>query len=48
MCYHSEDVNDKAYGPECAAKAIEALHGRDMGSDKILYVKEALKMSERE
>ena len=48
VCFHSEDPNDREYGPACARKAVDELNTRDMGNGKILYVREALKLSERE
>lgn len=39
---------NKEYGPECAIKAIENLSGRDIGENMKLYVRHAMKKSERE
>lgn len=48
VCFNAEDKNDREYGPKCAGDAVEGLNGKDMGNGKKLYVKEALKKSERE
>ena len=52
VCYNSEDKSDREYGPKCAEEAVSALHNADevLGiplEDKKLYVKEALKKSDR-
>jgi len=49
VCYSSEDKADREYGPMCAQKAVEALHDKEIeeGSGKKLYVREALKKTER-
>ena len=39
---------DKEYGPACAAKAIEALHGRKMDNNLQLYVRAAMKKEDRQ
>ena len=46
VCYDDEKGN-KEYGPECAQKAIEGLNGKDMGNGLKLYVKHAMKKTER-
>jgi len=53
VCYNSEDKNDREYGPQCAERAVLELHNADEVNgipltDKKLYVKEALKKSDRE
>lgn len=48
ICYGTADGADREYGPKCAAKAVEALDNKDFGNGKLLYVKPALKKSERE
>jgi polyadenylate-binding protein len=53
ICFNSEDKSLREYGPQCAQKAVEALHnaGEVLGeklTDKKLYVKEALKKRDRE
>lgn len=53
VCYNSEDKNDREYGPACAERAVLELHNADEVNgipltDKKLYVKEALKKSDRE
>ena len=52
VCYNSEDKSNREYGPKCAEEAVSALHNADevLGIplvDKKLYVKEALKKSDR-
>jgi len=53
VCYNSKDKNDREYGPACAERAVLELHNADAVNgipltDKKLYVKEALKKSDRE
>ena len=54
ICYNSEDKSDREYGPRCAAEAVEKLNGESvvngvvMPDNKKLYVKEALKRTDRE
>lgn len=55
VCYMSQDKNDHEYGPMCAGKAIEALHGRDIEIEEDkgkktykLYVSQALPKPQRE
>jgi len=58
VCYNSDDKNNRQYGPECAERAVLELHNADQVTgldgktvqlnDKKLYVKEALKKSDRE
>lgn len=48
VCYEDPDGVNKEYGPDCAWKAIEGLSGKDMGGDLKLYVRQAMKKSERE
>ena len=53
ICYNSDDKNDREYGPRCAERAVLELHNADEVNgipltDKKLYVKEALKKSDRE
>lgn len=50
VCYDDPSGKDKAYGPECVNKAIEALMGREMspGPDGLkLYVRHALSKQQR-
>ena len=47
ICFGSSDLNDREYGPKCAAKAIEEMNEKVVG-DKTLFVGPALKKSERE
>ena len=52
VCYNSDDKSNREYGPKCAEEAVSALHNADevLGIplvDKKLYVKEALKKSDR-
>ena len=52
ICYNSEDKSDREYGPKCAEAAVNELHNADeingiALNDKKLYVKEALKKSDR-
>jgi RNA recognition motif-containing protein len=48
VCYDDPKGVNKEYGPECAAKAIEALNGKEMGGDLKLYVRHAMKKADRE
>jgi RNA recognition motif-containing protein len=48
VCYDEPEGVNKEYGPECAAKAIEGLHGQDMGNELKLYVRAAMKKTDRE
>ena len=48
VCYDDPSGNNKEYGPECALKAIEGLSGMDITEDLKLYVRHAMKKSERE
>ena len=53
ICFNSDDKNDREYGPQCAERAVLELHNADEVNgipltDKKLYVKEALKKSDRE
>ena len=48
VCYDDPKGVNKEYGPECAAKAIEGLNGQDMGNELKLYVRHAMKKSDRE
>ena len=48
VCYDDPKGVSKEYGPECAAKAIEGLNGQDMGNELKLYVRHAMKKSDRE
>jgi len=53
VCFNSEDKNDREYGPMCAERCVAELHNADELNgiplkDKRLYVKEALKKSDRE
>ena len=54
ICFNSEDKNDREYGPKCAADAVAALNGeavvngQTLPDNKKLYVKEALKRTDRE
>ena len=46
ICYLAEDPNDHEYGPVCAYKAMNELHGKDF-EDKKLYVQPALNSAKR-
>lgn len=54
ICYNSEDKMDREYGPKCAAEAVAKLNGESqingvpIPDNKKLYVKEALKKTDRE
>ena len=54
ICFNSEDKTDREYGPRCAQEAVEKLNGESMingeplPDNKKLYVKEALKRTDRE
>lgn len=54
ICYNSEDKSDREYGPRCAAEAVAKLNGATeingvpLPDNKKLYVKEALKRTDRE
>jgi len=54
ICFNSDDKNDREYGPRCAQLAVEKLNGESMVNgillpdNKKLYVKEALKRTDRE
>jgi len=54
ICFNSEDKTDREYGPRCAAAAVETLNGEStingvtLPDNKKLYVKEALKRTDRE
>jgi len=53
ICYNSDKKDDREYGPACAERAVLELHNADEVNgipltDKKLYVKEALKKSDRE
>merc|ERR1712232_1351766 len=53
ICYNSDDKSNREYGPACAERAVLELHNADEVNgipltDKKLYVKEALKKSDRE
>jgi polyadenylate-binding protein len=54
ICFNSEDKSDREYGPKCAQDAVEKLNGESMingeplPDNKKLYVKEALKRTDRE
>jgi hypothetical protein len=48
VCYDDPKEVNKEYGPECAAKAIEGLNGQDMGNELKLYVRHAMKKTERD
>jgi polyadenylate-binding protein len=47
VCYDDPKGVDKEYGPKCAAKAVEALHEKEVGGNK-LYLRPALKKAQRE
>lgn len=47
VCYGNNDPMDREYGPSCAQKACQEMDGKTFG-DKQLYVKEALKRSDRD
>ena len=46
VCFSSPNKDDIEYGPRCAAKAVESLHGKDYKGLN-LYVRPALKKEER-
>jgi len=54
ICFNSEDKQDREYGPKCAAEAVAKLNGATeiggitLPDNKKLYVKEALKRTDRE
>ena len=54
ICFNSEDKQDREYGPKCAQEAVEKLNGEStvngvlLPDNKKLYVKEALKRTDRE
>ena len=54
ICFNSEDRQDREYGPKCAADAVAKLNGADsvngqpLPDNRKLYVKEALKRTDRE
>jgi len=54
ICFNSEDRMDREYGPRCAQEAVAKLNGESMingeslPDNKKLYVKEALKRTDRE
>lgn len=48
VCYDDPEGKNKEYGPECAQKAIDGLSGKEMGDDLKLYVRHAMKKSDRE
>jgi len=54
ICFNSEDKQDREYGPRCAQLAVDNLNGESMingqqlPDNKKLYVKEALKKTDRE
>lgn len=47
ICYGAADSADREYGPNCAAKAVQAMDNKDFDG-KQLYCKPALKKHERE
>lgn len=47
VCFDDPQGISKEYGPECAAKAIQALNGTDLGENK-LYLRHAMKKADRE
>lgn len=48
MCYDDPNGVNKEYGPECAQRAIDNLSGKEMEYDLKLYVRPAMKKSDRE
>jgi polyadenylate-binding protein len=48
VCFDDPAGQNKEYGPECAQKAIDGLNGKDMGGDLKLYVRHAMKKTDRE
>ena len=54
ICFNSEDKQDREYGPRCAQEAVAKLNGESvingvpLPDNKKLYVKEALKKTDRE
>jgi len=47
VCFDDPNGVSKEYGPECAAKAIQALNEKEMGENK-LYLRHAMKKADRE
>jgi RNA recognition motif-containing protein len=48
VCFDDPKGTNKEYGPECAQKAIDGLSGKSMGGELKLYVRHAMKKSDRE
>jgi polyadenylate-binding protein len=48
VCYDDATGKNKEYGPECAQKAIDGLNGKEMGGEFKLYVRHAMKKTDRE
>lgn len=48
VCYDDPESTNKEYGPECAQKAIDELNSKEMGNNLKLYVRHAMKKSDRE
>ena len=49
VCFESEtDANDKEYGIKAAMDAVKNLHGKKIDEAHTLYVKEALKKTDRD
>jgi len=54
ICFNSDDRTDREYGPRCASEAVTQLNGASevngitLPDNKKLYVKEALKRTDRE
>lgn len=48
VCFDDPKQLSKEYGPECASKAIEALHDREVAKDIKLFLRPALKKADRE
>ncbi len=46
ICYDKQD--DKEYGPKCALAAVQEMNSKVIDEEHILYVREALKKSDRE
>ncbi len=48
ICYGNNNTEDREYGPRCAEKAFEAMHGKLLaGAEKPLYVSPGMKKAER-
>jgi RNA recognition motif-containing protein len=48
VCFDDVEGVDKEYGPRCAQAAIQELNGKEMSEGVKLYVRTAMKKSDRE